>query len=262
MRKREMEQTITELRGELAQEKAAREQLTRDLESTRGELESARAKAMELEQRWENSDFEQLKRDARAREAEFEGLKELYHRKNEEFDSQKEEREQAFAREAAAERFSLEEEIQDNRQANMEYVTRTVKTFGESYNYYLNQIRALMDALGAVATRTGEALFSGDNEDLKTKFGLQMVEELKNTTGEMSSGNGDLMLIGSAEAMEMAEDEVALEGKITEAVQEAAEKKEEVTEEVTEEIVETDPSAEDLGFTPEEMAELLTPEEE
>ena len=261
MRKREMEQTITELRGELAQEKAARDQLTR-------ELESARAKVAELEQRWENSDFEQLKRETRAREAEYEGLKELYHRKNEEFDSQREEREQAFAREAAAERFSLEEEIHDNRQANMEYVTRTVKTFGESYNYYLNQIRALMDALGAVATRTGAALFSGDNEDLKTKFGLQMVEELKAATGDMDTGNGDLMLIGSAEALELAEDEQVLEEEISGAVKEAAAEKaaaapaeEEVVEEIEEIPAGNDPTAADLGLTPEEMAELVTPED-
>jgi hypothetical protein len=58
-------------------------------------------------------------------------------------------------------------------------VANTVKTFGESYNYYLNQIKVLMDALGNVATRTGAALFSGENADLRTSFGHQMRDLLK-----------------------------------------------------------------------------------
>ena len=48
-----------------------------------------------------------------------------------------------FARDQALQRHNLENEIRDNRQANQEYVANTVKTFGESYNYYLNQIKVV-----------------------------------------------------------------------------------------------------------------------
>ena len=142
---------------------------------------------------------ERLKEEARTSHAEYEGLKELYQRKNREFDEYKEGAEQDFARDQAIQRHNLENEIRDNRQANQDYVSSTVKTFGESYNYYLNQIKVLMDALGDVATRTGAALFSGENGDLKSRFGAQMRDVLKSGADSLKGDDGDLILIGTAD---------------------------------------------------------------
>ena len=170
---------IQELEAQLreAQEKLAKETAEKN-ELAQG-LEGANRKIAELEAQLNDFDLEQAKEAARASRAEYEGLRELYTRKNKEFDDSIEEQEQSFARESALKRHNLENEIRDNRQANSEYVTNTVKTFGESYNYYLNQIKVLMDALGSVATRTGAALFSGENADLRSSFGHQMRDLLK-----------------------------------------------------------------------------------
>lgn len=143
------------------------------------QLDQATKTIAEMEEKLNDFDLEQLKEEARASKAEFEGLKDLYAQKTRAFDDNLEAEEEKFAREQANRRHDLENEITSNRQANQEYVTKTVKTFGESYSYYLNQIKMLMDALGDVASRTGEALFSGENDDLKERFGSEMRGVLK-----------------------------------------------------------------------------------
>ena len=168
----ELEDKVRELTESLSKQQAENADLTR-------QLDSARSRIAGMEAELNNFDLERAKEEAKASRAEFEGLKELYTRKNREFDEYKEDEEQRFAREQALQRHNLENEIRDNRQANSEYVANTVKTFGESYNYYLNQIKVLMDALGNVATRTGAALFSGENADLRSSFGHQMRDLLK-----------------------------------------------------------------------------------
>lgn len=233
-----LEAQVSQLQSKLDATAQENERLTQ-------ELADARGKIADLEARLNDFDLERLKEEARSSRAEFEGLRELYVRKNQEFDENVVEEEERFAREAALKRHNLENEIEDNRQANQDYVTNTVKTFGESYNYYLNQIKLLMDALGDVASKTGEALFSGENGDLKARIGQQMRERLKTGTDTLRSDDGDLILIGAEEAPEEAP-----------AYEEAYEAAEEVTEvaEDTEDAVEEAPEV-PVEEAPEEIAE-------
>ena len=195
----ELETQLSELQSKLSKETAEKSELAQS-------LESANRRISELEEQLNDFDLEQLKADASASRAEYEGLKDLYTRKNREFDESREQAEQDFARDAALQRHNLENEIRNNRQANRDYVTSTVKTFGESYNYYLNQIKLLMDALGDVATRTGEALFNGENDDLKSRIGSQMRDALKSGTDGLRSDGGDVILIGSIDEAVEAEE--------------------------------------------------------
>ena len=168
----ELEARVAELTESLSKQQAENASLTQQLESARSQIAGMEAQLNDF-------DLEQAKEEAKASRAEYEGLKELYSRKTREFDEFKEGEEQRFARDQALQRHNLENEIRDNRQANQEYVANTVKTFGESYNYYLNQIKVLMDALGNVATRTGASLFQGESADLRSSFGHQMRDLLK-----------------------------------------------------------------------------------
>ena len=183
----ELESKVRELTESLSKQQAENSDLTR-------QLDSARSHIAEMEAKLQDFDLEQAVEEAKASRAEFEGLKDLYTRKNREFDDFKEEEEQRFARDQALQRHNLENEIRDNRQANQDFVTSTVKTFGESYNYYLNQIKVLMDALGSVATRTGEALFAGGNADLRASFGHQMRDLLKSGVDAFGDEEEDLVV--------------------------------------------------------------------
>ena len=183
----ELEARVQELTESLSKRESENADLTQ-------QLDSAKSRIAEMEAQLNDFDLEQAKEAAKASRAEFEGLKDLYTRKNREFDEFKEEEEQRFARDQALQRHNLENEIRDNRQANQEYVANTVKTFGESYNYYLNQIKVLMDALGNVATRTGAALFSGENADLRNSFGHQMRDLLKSGVDAFGDEGEDLVV--------------------------------------------------------------------
>ena len=216
----ELEAQVRELTEKLSRQQAENADLTQ-------QLESAKSRIAGMEAQLKDFDLEQAVEEARASRAEFEGLKELYSRKNREFDEFKEEEEQRFARDQAIQRHNLDNEIRDNRKANQDYVTNTVKTFGESYNYYLNQIKVLMDALGSVATRTGEALFSGGNDDLKSRFGSLMRDTLKTETGDLKGDAGDVVLIGSLDEPEAPEEAAGEAEAMPEEVGEAAEAAEE-----------------------------------
>lgn len=185
----ELEARVRELTESLSKQQAENADLTQQLDSAKSRIADMEAQLMDF-------DLAQAKEEARASRAEFEGLKDLYSRKNREFDEYKEEEEQRFARDQALQRHNLENEIRDNRQANQEYVANTVKTFGESYNYYLNQIKVLMDALGNVATRTGAALFSGESADLRSSFGNQMRDLLKSGVEAFGDESDDLVVEG------------------------------------------------------------------
>lgn len=185
----ELEARVRELTESLSKQQAENAELTQQLDSAKSRIADMEAQLMDF-------DLAQAKEEARASRAEFEGLKDLYTRKNREFDEYKEEEEQRFARDQALQRHNLENEIRDNRQANQEYVANTVKTFGESYNYYLNQIKVLMDALGNVATRTGAALFSGESADLRSSFGNQMRDLLKSGVEAFGDESDDLVVEG------------------------------------------------------------------
>lgn len=173
---------IQELEAQLQTTREELNQATSENASLREQLEAANRQIAALKDQLHDFDLEKEKETAAALKAEYEGLRNLYRQKNQEFDDSKEEKEQTFARDQAIQRHNLENEIRDNRQANQDYVANTVRTFGESYNYYLNQIKVLMDALGSVAAQTGEALFSQENSDLKARFDSQMRGALKSSS--------------------------------------------------------------------------------
>lgn len=173
---------IQELEAQLQTTREELNRATSENASLREQLEAANRQIAALKDQLHDFDLEKEKETAAALKAEYEGLRNLYRQKNQEFDDSKEEKEQTFARDQAIQRHNLENEIRDNRQANQDYVANTVRTFGESYNYYLNQIKVLMDALGSVAAQTGEALFSQENADLKARFDSQMRGALKSSS--------------------------------------------------------------------------------
>ena len=229
----ELEARVRELTEKLSRETAEKADLAQ-------RLESANARIAEVEAELKDFDLERLKEQAKSTIAEYEGLKDLYTRKNREFDDSKEEAEQSFARDQALQRHNLENEIRDNRQANQDYVASTVKTFGESYNYYLGQIKTLMDALGSVAARTGEALFSGDNGDLKARFGSQMRDMLKSGAEALKGDGGESLFIDEEEeeAAPAAEEAGEAVCEAAEAAEECADEAEQVAEEYAREAEE------------------------
>ena len=177
---------ITSLESEVQELQSKLNQGIQQNGSLKEQLDAANRQISRLESQLQDYDAEKAREEALSLKAEYEGLRELYKQKNQEFDDSIEEKEQTFARDQAIQRHNLENEIRDNRQANQDYVAETVRTFGQSYNYYLGQIKTLMDALSRVAAQTGETLFSGENADLKDRFGTQMQEYLK--AGEESPG--------------------------------------------------------------------------
>jgi hypothetical protein len=237
----ELEDKVRELTESLSKQQAENADLTQ-------QLDSAKSRIAGMEAQLRDFNLEQAVEEARASRAEFEGLKELYSRKNREFDEFKEEEEQRFARDQALQRHNLENEIRDNRQANQDYVTSTVKTFGESYNYYLNQIKVLMDALGNVATRTGEALFSGGNADLRASFGHQMRDLLKSGVEGFVDDEADIV-VEAEDAPEMYEDAVAeayrdAMDETAQAVEDAAGEAKDAAEDAADKVEEAEDAAE------------------
>ena len=239
---------IQELEYKLREVTDNLDKITKERNDLTQRLSEADAKIADLEAKVAESELEHLKEDARATQAQFEGLKALYTRKVKEFDDSIEQREEDFAQEDALKRHNLENEIRDNRQANQDYVAGTVKRFSESYNYYLNQIKLLMDALGDIAKHTGEALFTGEysDRDLMTSMGEEIVARLKTDTDSLRTDDSGLVLIGTPEeaqkedAPEAPDDEVILEADADTFSfgGEAAAYTDEVTEEAVEEIAE------------------------
>ncbi len=210
----ELEDKVRELTESLSRQQSENASLTQ-------QLDTASSRIREMEAQLKDFDLERAREEAKASRAEFEGLKDLYTRKNREFDEYKEEEEQRFARDQALQRHNLENEIRDNRQANQDYVTSTVKTFGESYNYYLGQIKVLLDALGNVATRTGETLFAGGNADLRASFGHQMRDLLKSGVDAFNDEEEELV-VEAEDVPEVAEEAAEPAPEAAEEVGEAA----------------------------------------
>ncbi|MBQ3705121.1 MAG: hypothetical protein II888_01585 [Clostridia bacterium] len=210
---KEMEAQLTAFKGKLesavkeklelteqlkkASEKA--KELEQQLAASRAEAEE---KIAELRRQLEESEGEALKEQARQTIVEYEGLKELYVQKNQEIDSVRESTEEGFAREAATKRHELEEEIATNRADNEVLVSQTVHTFAGSYQYYLDQVRGLMDALSRAAQETGASLFDGDMGNIKERFGAKILEHLQENTDTLRQDSGDLFLIGKEEECE------------------------------------------------------------
>ncbi len=198
-----LEAQVSELQGKLDACAQENEKLTQA-------LEAARARIAALEALPEDGLLKCLRDEAEVSKAEYEALKELYARKAQELTSAMEEKEQKFAREVARQRAKLEIELRDSRQASQDYVTDSVKTFSDSYNYYLNQVKLLMDTLSGVATQTGEDLFSGENDDLKTRIGHQIRQQLA-TDADAMKNDGDLLLFSGVKEEEEANEEAAPE---------------------------------------------------
>ena len=166
------------------------------------QLKTAKDKIQDLEKRLAESEGTELQEKARQTIVEYEGLKELYAQKAKELDESRESTEESFAREAANKRHDLSEEIRINRENNQNMVTETVKTFAGSYQYYLDQIRVLMDALSQAAKETGESLFAGDPEDIRERFGAKILGRLRSDADALKQENGDVLLIGTEEREE------------------------------------------------------------
>ena len=101
-----------------------------------------------------------------------------------------------------------------------------------------------MDALGSVAARTGAALFSGENADLRASFGHQMRDLLKSGVDAFGDDEEDLV-VEAEEVPETVEDTVedavedageAVEDTFEDAVGEAAEEAGDAAEDAAEEI--------------------------
>lgn len=164
-------------------------------------LSESEKKVEQLEAQLSDADLEALREQTRISQAEFESLKKMYSSKVKEFEDSIEEKEQDFAKEDALKRYNLENEIVDNRKANQAYVADRVKSFGESYLYYLNQIKVLMDALGDIAIHTGAALFTEeyDGRNLMTTIGQEMVGKLKSEADMLRGDQNEngVVLIGN-----------------------------------------------------------------
>ena len=162
-------------------------------------LAEAHSSISELEAKLTDTDLEQMKAQVKDTEIELEGIRNLYNRKIKEFEDSIAEKEEDFARDDAIMRRDLDNEISENRRANEAYVSDTVKRFSESYNYYLNQIKLFMDALGQVAVETGQALFSEGlaDGDLRTSIGRSMVARLQVDTDPLRSDDNGMVLIGN-----------------------------------------------------------------
>ena len=228
---RGLEDDLSRLRGTMEglekEKKGLQEELSgaRDqLQDVQTQLATAQARIAELEKCIAESENVELLEKARQTVVEYEGLKELYLKKNQEIDAVRESTEEGFAREAATKRQDLADEIEQKREDNREMIAETVSTFAGSYRYYLDQIRVLMDALSQAATETGRSLFRGDTAGLQESFGAKIVERLRDDTGSLPENQGDRLLIGTEEAEEKETSAAEIpEAEITEATETAEE---------------------------------------
>jgi len=175
------------------QEEAAR----KEKEDLLSQLDQAQARISDLEKQVAESELTDLKKQARQTIVEYEGLKDLYARKNREIDETRESVEEGFAREAATKRNDLAEEIKTNRDNNREMVAETTSTFAGSYLYYLDQIRMMMDALNQAAQDTGKTLYDGDIGNIRERFGAKILEHLRSDREALPQNTGDRVLIGA-----------------------------------------------------------------
>ena len=195
---------LKELETQLTAMKSKLENAVKEKTDLHEQLKKAQERIAELEKQLAESEGAALQEKARQTIVEYEGLKELYAQKNRDLDAVRESTEESFAREAATKRHDLSEEIRINREENQALVSETVKTFAGSYQYYLDQVRGLMDALSQAARETGESLFAGETGNIKERFGAKILEHLQDNADTLKQGTGDLLLIGAEEAPEEA----------------------------------------------------------
>jgi len=182
---------------------SARERLDRaaqEKKSLEQQLSSAKNRIQALEKKLAESEGTALQEETKKTLVEFQGLKELYIRKNKEIEELRDRTEEELAVETANKRQALEDEILENREKNQTLVSETVRTFEHSYQYYLDQVQALMKALGQAASETGGTLFSGDEGKIQDRFGNSILKHLQNDSDGLKQGTGDLLLISAEEA--------------------------------------------------------------
>lgn len=189
-----------ELEVQILETRRKAENAEKEKDELQKQLKSAQDRISDLEKKLAESEGSELKEQADKAIAEYQGLKELYLRKNQELDDTREATEEGFAIEAADKRRELKEEIRVSREDNQKMVSETVQTFASSYQYYLDQVRGLMDAISAAARETGETLFSGEPQNIKERFGARILEHLQSNAGTLPQDTGDLLLIGAEEA--------------------------------------------------------------
>ena len=255
---------IKELENQLTAMKQKLESAVREKTDLDAQLKSAKDKITELEQKLVDTDLNGLKEKARKTIVEYEGLKDLYQKKNQELDASREGIEEGFAREAAMKRSDLADEIQSQREDNQTMVSETVKTFAGSYQYYLDQVRTLMDALSQAAKETGESLFSGDTQNIKERFGAKVLEHLRLDRDSLQQDTGDLLLIGKEEAPAAEEAAEEAAEAVSECAEECMEEAAEVVDDAAaaaEEVIETvDCAAEEAEEPAAEAAECAAEE--
>lgn len=254
---------IKELEARLSSMRNKLDSVEKEKKDALQQLTDAKGRIQDLERQLAESEGTELKNQARKTIVEYEGLKDLYMQKNRELDESRESVEEGFAREAASKRHDLEEEIRTNREDNQTMVTETVKTFAGSYQYYLDQIRVLMDALSQAAKETGDSLFAGDQPNIKEVFGSRIREHLQNDTDALRQNAGDILLIGAEEAKAaVAETAEEIAGTVEEAVvpaeeiAKAVEETKESDEEIADKVEETEGSVKEIAEAVEETAEI------
>ena len=237
---------LRELEAQLSSVKNKLESAVKEKTDLLQQLKDAKDRIQDLEKQLAESEGTELKEQAKKTIVEYEGLKELYVQKNKELDESRERVEEGFAREAAAKRHDLSEEIRVSREDNQAMVSEAVQTFAGSYQYYLDQVRVLMDALSQAAQETGGALFAGENQNIKERFGARILEHLQNDTDALKQNTEDLLLIGAEEEKEAAEGLEAAEEEAAETAQEAGG------------AAETEAAAEEAADACEEAVETVT----
>lgn len=185
---------VTREKEEAAREK---EQTAREKSGLEEQLSESLEKVSQLEVELHDAELEALNEGLRSRQEEYDGLQKRYSGKLKEFTDYREEKEQEFAKTAAVSRYLLDGEIRKNREDKQEFVSNTVKDFTDSFNYYLNQIKVLMEALGTVASGAGATLFLREGDDLKAQIGQEVAENLKTEVEDLQNEDG-VVLIGYA----------------------------------------------------------------
>ena len=254
---------IRELEGQLSGIQHKLENVEKEKMELQQQLKAATERVQDLEKKLSEIEGTELQEKARQTIVEYEGLKALYSKKNRELDESRESVEESFAREAANKRHDLSEEIRINREDNQNRVAETVKTFAGSYQYYLDQIRVLMDALSQAAKETGETLFAGDPGDIRERFGSSILGRLRSDADALKQENGDVLLIGADEPSQEPEDVPAAceEACVAEISEEAAETAGEIAEESSETvekmIEEAEKTAEEVAADASETVEEI-----
>ena len=94
----------------------------------------------------------------------------LYHQKLQDLEAQKNALAQELERRAKQQQESLEAELLRRREAEEERLRQKLAAFSRNYNYYLAQIKLLMDVLTRASITVGESFLTAENADPEKTF--------------------------------------------------------------------------------------------